>query len=657
MPFRFFLLLLFLGIRAADVYASLPVLLSASQQKYSLGRRVDFLADTMDHLTINDVRKPALARFFQPSLQETPNLVFANSSYWFRFQLLNQDARPESRYLFEVGFGNIREIDLYLIDRTGKMTRFRAGDALGRHSRPISSNTYVFPLPLRPGEPYTVYVHIDNRQLHSYFPLIIWEERGFQAHAQVATLLWGFYWGTLCLMLLYHLVIWLFTRIVSYLYLAFYLLSYLFYEACRGSNIGIRYLWPSSTWLAEHGLGLFSLGVFFTFIIFYSRALNLRQTIPRLYYTLWILCGLSVVLVGINLVELLPLSLQFVALMSSCPLVIGMFVAGVLTWRQGQTSSKFYVIASMCYSFGFALFVLNRVGVVPGTGLLIHYSQNIGSLLEFTFMSVGLADYIRNERRSVRQMKRQREIAELAAYEQEIRKKIEMEEALIAGQIQERRRVADELHDQLGSVLFSIRTRLSELNNPDKQPIIDRSALHSLLQSVQDAYDGIRLIAHNFWPDELDERGLGSSLQQLTNSLNRAGKTSFVLQLSGMEEQLNRIAKFHLYCVCLELVTNILKHAQASEATIRFMVDENRQFLKLSVRDDGLGFDPDQFPQGKGLRSINERAGLMSGTISVSNLPDGGGTWVQIRIPLIELNLPKPPIHSQLNEPLVSPAR
>ncbi len=123
MPFRFFLLLLFLGICAADGYASLPVLLSASQPKYSLGRRVDFLADTMDHLTINDVRKPALARLFQPSLQETPNLVFANSSYWFRFQLLNQDVRPESRYLFEVGFGNIREIDLYLIDRTGKMTR------------------------------------------------------------------------------------------------------------------------------------------------------------------------------------------------------------------------------------------------------------------------------------------------------------------------------------------------------------------------------------------------------------------------------------------------------------------------------------------------------------------------------------------------------
>lgn len=656
MPFRFILLVL-LSSCTANLYASQPVLLSPSQSKYIIGQQVDYLADTLGRLSISDVQKTAQARAFRPGLQEIPNMVFSNSSYWFRFQVSNRDFRPNSRYLFEIGFGNIKEIDLYLVDSQGRTTVFKAGDHLGRASRPLSFNTYVFPLPNRPGEVYTAYLHIDNRKLHGYFPLIIWEEKRFQEYAQPAALLWGFYWGTLFLMVLYHVVIWLFTHIRSYLYLALYLLSYMFYEACRGSNIGIRYLWPDSFWLAEHGLGLFSAGVFLTFIIFYSRALNLREVAPRLYYALWILCGVSIALVGINLLELYPLSLQFIALTSSCPLVIGMFVAGVQTWRQGQTASRFYVMASMCYAFGFTFFVLNRVGVIPGTGFLIHYSQNIGSLLEFTFMSIGLAAYIRNERRARRLTERQREIEALAAYEQQLRKKIEMEEALIAGQIQERRRVADELHDQLGSVLFSIRTRLGELSSAEKPPTIDRPALHSLLQSIQDAYDGIRLIAHNFWPDELEERGLGSSLQQLTSSLNRAGKTSFVLQLSGLEEQLNRLAKFHIYCVCLELVTNILKHAQASEATIRFTADEARQFLKLSVRDDGTGFDPDQFPQGKGIRSIHERVELMNGTFAISNLPDEGGTWVQIKIPVHSPTLPAPALDYQFTEPVSIPAR
>ncbi|WP_185731496.1 sensor histidine kinase [Larkinella rosea] len=658
MPFRFLFLVFFAGICGTSLYARPPILLSPSASKYVIGQQVDYLTDTLGKLTIDEVRNPARERFFKPGLQTVPNMVFSNSSYWFRFQVSNRDFRPDSRYLFEIGFGNIKEINLYLVDSKGKTTVFRAGDQLGRASRPISFNTYVFQLPLQPGELYTAYLHINNRKLHSYFPLIIWEEKRFQDYAQPASLLWGFYWGTLCLMFLYHVVIWLFTHIRSYLYLALYLLSYMFYEACRGSNLGPRYLWPDSVWLAEHGLGLFSAGVFLTFIIFYAQALNLRKATPRLYYALWILCGISIVLVVVNLLELFPLSLQLIALVSSCPLVVGMFVAGLLTWRQGQTASRFYVIASMCYALGFTFFVLNRVGIIPGTGFLIHYSQNIGSLFEFTFMSVGLAAYIRNERWARRLTERQREIEALAAYEQQLRKKIEMEEALIAGQIQERRRVADELHDQLGSVLFSIRTRLSELSNSEKPPTIDRPALHSLLQSIQDAYDGIRLIAHNFWPDELEERGLGSSLQQLTSSLNRAGKTSFVLQLSGLEEQLHRLAKFHIYCVCLELVTNILKHAQASEATIRFTADDARQFLKLSVRDDGTGFEPEQFPQGKGIRSIHERVEQMNGTLAISNLPDEGGTWVQIKIPMATSpEFPTPALGYQLTGPVVVPAR
>ncbi|GAA4409130.1 7TM diverse intracellular signaling domain-containing protein [Nibrella viscosa] len=634
MRFRFIMLFIVVSLCAGRLHASQPVILSPGHAKYIIGRHVEFLPDSLNNLTLEDVQKPAMAQQFHANLGEVPNLVSANCRYWFRFRVSSRDFRPESRHYLEIAFGNIKEINLYIIDRNGRAHPFQAGDQFGSASRLISFNTYVFPLPLQPGDWYTVYIRIDNRQLHNYFPLIIWEESQFQKYAQTAALLWGGYWGVLILMFLYHIIIFLFTHIVNYLYLGFYLLSYIFYEACRGSNLGIRYLWPDVVWLAEHGLGLFSLGVFVTFVVFYSRVLNLRVATPRLYRTLWALCSLSSMLVIINLLEVFPLSLQFVALMSSCPLVVGMFAAGVLTWRQGQLASRFYVLASMCYAFGFILFVLNRVGIIPGMSFLTHYSQNIGSLLEFIFMSVGLAAYIRNERLVRRSIERQREIAAMAAYEQQIRKKVEMEEALMAGQIQERRRVADELHDQLGSVLFSIRTRLGELKTADKQPAIDRNALHSLLQSVQDAYDDIRLIAHNFWPTELEERGLGSSLNKLTSSLNRAGKTSFVLQLSGKEDQLNRSAKFHVYCVCLELVTNILKHAQASEATIRFTVDDTRRWLKLSVRDDGAGFDPDLMPSGKGLRSIQERVNLLNGTVFISSLPEGGGTWVQIQIPI-----------------------
>lgn len=164
---------------------------------------------------------------------------------------------------------------------------------------------------------------------------------------------------------------------------------------------------------------------------------------------------------------------------------------------------------------------------------------------------------------------RRRIDVERQALAEQLRQREELDAALIDGQIQERRRVADELHDHLGSVLFSVRARLSELDSANISPQV----LESLLNTVRDAYDDVRMISHNLWPDELEKLGFGYTLQQLIASLNRIGKTQFALQLSGLEDELERNAKFHLYCICLELVNNILKHAQANEASIRFLPD------------------------------------------------------------------------------------
>lgn len=189
--------------------------------------------------------------------------------------------------------------------------------------------------------------------------------------------------------------------------------------------------------------------------------------------------------------------------------------------------------------------------------------------------------------------------------------------------------MADELHDQLGSVLFGIRTHLTELERT--APLVEPVVLQALQRTVLEGYNEVRLISHNLWPEELENRGLGNTLTLLINSLNRLNKTRFTLQLSGAEESLDRTARFHIYCICLELVNNILKHADASEASVRFVAEGND--LRLSVRDDGVGFRLGS-SDGRGLKSVEERVGRLSGTLNISHLPEGEGSWIQIRVPL-----------------------
>lgn len=610
--------------------ADTPFLLSSERAQYIVGPRASVLADTTNQLTIVDIQKVAPGRF-RPVLQDYPTVSDLKPAYWFRFRVRQQT--PSSRFLLDVAFGNIYKIDLYVVDSLGRVVHRQAGDGLGALSRPVSFPTYVIPLPTQYKQTYTVYTRISNPTLHGYFPLIIREESAFLAYVQQATLLWGLYWGILGLMFLYHIIIWGFTGEKGYLYLGLYLLAYIGFEMSRGSNLGIRYIWSNSPWFVSHGLEFFSTLVLFAFTLFYSRMLDLRRTVRPLFYALNGLCVLGALLMLNAMLSIVPVSSQTAAILSSYPLVLIMFLAGLITWRRGQQASRYYIIASMCYAAGFTVFVLNRTGVLPGMGLLVHYSQNIGSLLEILFMSVGLADYVRRQRRQRLEEERRHAATEQRRLTEQLRRQKEIDNALTDGQIQERRRVADELHDQLGSVLFGIRTHLTELERT--APRVEPDTLQALLQTVQEGYNEVRLISHNLWPDELENRGLGKTLTLLINSLNRLGKTRFALQLSGVEEQLERTARFHVYCICLELVTNILKHANASEASIRFIADEND--LRLSVRDDGVGFGPDS-SDGRGLRSIEERVGKLQGSLNISHLPEGEGSWIQIRVPIMTTN-------------------
>lgn len=621
-----FLFTLVAWLEPTLLFAERLLSFTQEQKEYIIGPSASVLIDSTNQLKLADVLRVEAKRFRLVN-HKYPKVDDIKPAYWYRF-VVHQSA-ANNNFLLDVAFGNIYQIDLYIIDSVGNVQNQIAGDRLGPKSRPIPFPTYVFPLSLRPNETYTIYLRISNPTLHGYFPLVIREESAFLGYSQQTTLLWGFYWGILILMFLYHIIIWGFTRERGYLYLGLYLLSYIGFELSRGSNLGIRYIWSESAWFVSHGLEFFSTLVLFAFTGFYGRMLNLRNTVRPLFYALNGLCGLGGLLLLNTMFVIIPVSSQTAAILSSYPLVLIMFLAGLITWQRGQQTSRFYIIASMCYAAGFTVFVLNRTGVLPGMGLLTHYSQNIGSLFEILFMSVGLADYVRTQRRQRLQEERRHAVTQQLRLTEQLHKKQELDNALIDGQIQERRRVADGLHDQLGSVLFGIRTHLTELERT--APKIEPETLRALIQTVQEGYNEVRLISHNLWPDELEKNGLSKTMLLLTNSLNRFGKTRFALQLSGVEDELGRTARFHIYCICLELVTNILKHADASEASIRFVADDND--LRLSVRDDGVGFGPES-SDGQGLRSVEERVSKLRGSLNISHLPEGEGSWIQIHIPI-----------------------
>jgi signal transduction histidine kinase len=189
------------------------------------------------------------------------------------------------------------------------------------------------------------------------------------------------------------------------------------------------------------------------------------------------------------------------------------------------------------------------------------------------------------------------------------RKNLEITEAMLNGQTIERQRVASDLHDNLGSTLSSIGWSMDAIDK-SKMTKNEQEVYTNLQEMISTAYREVRLLSHNLLPEELEKQGLATALSTFVRKLNQNTKTRFDLIIPENFGRFDKKTEFELYSITLELVNNILKHSQATEAKILFEKD-NKQ-LKLSILDNGKGMF-ENTSDGKGLKNVQARVDSLNG--------------------------------------------
>jgi PAS domain S-box-containing protein len=199
---------------------------------------------------------------------------------------------------------------------------------------------------------------------------------------------------------------------------------------------------------------------------------------------------------------------------------------------------------------------------------------------------------------------------------------------------EERRRVARELHDELGQGLTAIKMDLLEaraLVPPEDAELLRRCDVIRGL--VDDTVAATRRIASDLRPLMLDDLGLGAAVDWLLQGFAKRTGVTVSVQVEDAVAEIGEPAASAVFRIIQESVTNIARHAEASHVDVR--VRQDGGFVTLRVQDDGRGIAPeDQAKRGSfGLRGMRERARLLGGSASVERAPDGG-TVVTARIPL-----------------------
>lgn len=195
----------------------------------------------------------------------------------------------------------------------------------------------------------------------------------------------------------------------------------------------------------------------------------------------------------------------------------------------------------------------------------------------------------------------------------------------------ERRALAREVHDDIGSTLTALRFELVRLAREldDRGPHKHLQAMQALLEQATIASHRIQ---HDLRPPVLDA-GLVEALRWLTHSFAARGIATATFETNREHVQLADSAAVAMYRVAQEALTNIGKHAQASRVTVQLFCDDAQ--TALEVVDDGNGFDTGMLhtTPGFGLRGLFERARGLGGWAEVASRP-GAGTTVMFTLPL-----------------------
>ncbi|GHB80840.1 tetratricopeptide repeat-containing sensor histidine kinase [Persicitalea jodogahamensis] len=211
------------------------------------------------------------------------------------------------------------------------------------------------------------------------------------------------------------------------------------------------------------------------------------------------------------------------------------------------------------------------------------------------------------------------------------RKNHEIQEALFRGQSIERERVASELHNNLGSLLSGVKWRLESVELESFTPD-EKKQYQSVVSLITDAYNQVRHISHNLLPSILEKQGLVPALEKLIADLNRSGRATFELVRPEDITINDKRISFELYSCVLELINNILKHANASHVAIELVKTD--LYFVLMVTDDGHGIDQEKlFVSGKGLENIRQRMNSLNGSFAIRSLRNRKGTTVTLRAP------------------------
>lgn len=377
-------------------YGAAPVLeLTDGLARAGLGRRAEYLKDESGALSAVEA---SAARGYFRSENETPSFGFTPAVVWTRFQVKNSSNHDDWLLELDAPLTGLAEV-YWLLPAENPAAQppyeavplYVAGIERPFHERPRLHRSFVFPLLIPPGATWNIYVRVETSTAMS-LPFAIWRERDFYAESARYNWLQGLYFGVIGIMIVYNLILFLIVRERSYIYYVVYVfMGGVFILSQTG--FGYELVWSHWPWFALY-VNQISVAAYMGFFLLFTGAfLQTHVYFPRVDRLVRWIANAWIIFAGV----LCFLPFQFVARLNSGAAIVTLLTAmliGLAVARARFRPAYYFVFAFCGFFAGGILYALKSAGIIPATPLS-SYGLQIGTLIEISLLSIGLAHRIR----------------------------------------------------------------------------------------------------------------------------------------------------------------------------------------------------------------------------------------------------------------------
>ena len=596
------------------ISGSQPVNLNFSEKKYNIITGGTDYLQTTSLISLDSVFHPETQKKFRRL--ENKDVIFLGYDpyyYWYRFSIRNNHSADKNLVLLLGGLG-IRKAEIWQGKNTQWKFEGRTGYQYSFEERPYRYVHPSFPLHLAAFTTDTFYIKIDESHVYKSIAFVLTEAEEMKKFEHRLYFISGIMIGLLLLFAFFNLYLYISIKENIHLWYCLYIIAILFFLIKQegidaeflglDSAMGFRMTYMGAVAILAIG---FLLKVVQLFLVNINKGHILYKIMTFLKWSSFLLAIIQFITFYIQPANKLEAFIFQCANKTTLAALSFIIISCLYSFRKGFKPALYILSGQLLFIIGA---ILRSLFIGSSSYIFPPSLFEIGLVVEVIIISFGLM-YRYN------QYKKEKERLTFELQEE----KSKTTQEILNTQEQEQKRIAADLHDELGGNLAAIKMTLQSFKLPESQT-------ETLNYLIDTASTNTRHIAHNLMPPQFENTRLQVLLEKFYQQINTEGKIIFNFFYSGESTHFNKQEELMIYRVLMELTNNIIKHSNATEATIQLVY--HGQQLTLMAEDNGKGMKSET-NSGLGLQNVGLRVRFLNGSINIDS--GAAGTTILIQLP------------------------